>query len=279
MSSYALGRQPADPTKPKLRLNWALGVRPAPPESCDWLSAVPQWSMALNDRVGDCTAAGAAHVAVAVDKYGQGRDLTITDDQVLEMYRAISGYDPANPATDVGATLQDACNYWHQTGVAGNTIAAYAWIDPQDIDLVRAAIATFGAVYTGFWVTAAAMNQFNNGQTWTTTSKASRVLGGHCVPIGAYDSDSFTAVTWGRTQKMSTGFFRRWFDEVIVPVDLDWMRANGTSPAGLDVVTLNADYEALTGQPGPFPDYVPPPPSPDVELVAAIDKWRSAKQL
>ena len=281
MTNFALGRQPADPTKPKLRLLRAPGERPPPPESCDWLSHVGAWGMLANDRIGDCTAAGAAHVAMAVDKYGQDRDLVITDAQVIDMYAAISGYDPAKPETDVGATLQAACDYWHSTGVAGNTIAAFAWIDPQDLDLVRACVATFGAVYCGMNFPASAMTQFGRGQTWTVVPR-SRIDGGHCVPVGAYDPDTFTCVTWGRQQRMDVGFFRRYFDECVVPVDLDWMRANGTSPAGLDVATLNADYTALTGQPGPFPDYVPPPPpapTPDDELVAAFARWRTAKQL
>ena len=281
MTAFALGRQPLDPTKPKLRLRSLATERPQPPTTCDWLSAIPQWRMLANDQVGCCTCTSAAHTAIEVDKHGQDRALTITDDQVLEMYRAVSGWDGViGSASDVGATLQDACDYWHKTGVAGNTIAAFAWINPQDVDLVRACIATFGSVYTGFWVTSAAMSQFNNGRPWTTTSSSSRILGGHCVHLGAYDADTFTCVTWGRTQKMSVGFYRRWFDEIVVPVDLDWMRANGTSPTGLDVARLNADYEALTGQPGPFPPPPPPPPpTPDEELVAAFATWRATKGL
>jgi hypothetical protein len=279
---YALGRQPADPTKPKLRLR-AAPERPQPPAFVDWLSKVREWGMLGNDRVGDCTAAGAAHVAMAVDRYGQDRDLAISDADVLNMYSAISGYNPADPNTDVGATLQDACNYWHKTGIAGNTIAAYAWLNAQDLDLVRACIAIFGAVYTGFNFPASAMAQFNAGKPWTLVNRT-RIEGGHCVPIGAYDADSFTCVTWGRTQKMDVAFFRRYFDEVIVPVDLDWLRAAGTSPAGLDVATLNSDYQALTGQPGPFVDVVPPSPptpepNPDAGLVAAFTTWRTAKGL
>ena len=75
---FALGRQPADPTKPKLRLR-AAPERPQPPAFVDWLSQVQQWGMLANDRLGDCTAAGAAHVAMAVDRYGQDRDLQISE--------------------------------------------------------------------------------------------------------------------------------------------------------------------------------------------------------
>lgn len=301
---YALGRLPADPTKPKLRLRRAAAERPVPPVACDWLSQVPRWGMLANDSVGCCTASAAAHAAVAVDRYGQDRDLVITDDEVLTMYSAISGYDPARPETDVGATLQDALDYWHRIGVAGNQIAAFAWINPQDLELVRACLATFGSLYAGMWITSAAMDQFDRGQPWTTTSRQSPLLGGHCIHIGAYDQDSFTATTWGRTQPMSVAFLQRWVDEITVPVDLDWLRSVGTSPAGLDVATLNIDYEILTGQPGPFsdivplptpeplpiptpeplpgPDPLPVPPAPrdpDVELVAAFTAWRAAKGL
>lgn len=275
---YALGRQPADPTQPKLQLRRLAGARPEAPPRCDWLTSVPRWGVFGNDRVGDCTCAAAAHVAVKVDKYGQDRDLALTDEQVLEAYREISGWDGTSDK-DVGATLQDALSYWRSTGIAGNTIAAFAWVNPQDLDLVRACIATFGSVYIGAWITSAAVTQFDHGDAWSFTGR-SRVLGGHCVHIGAYDADSFTCVTWGQPQKMTVDWFRRYVDEVTVPIDLDWLRANGTSPAGVDIAGLNADYTALTGDPGPFPvPPPPPPPSPDAELVSAFTRWQEAKGL
>src|SRR6185312_11708299 len=98
----------------------------------------------------------------------------------------------------------------------------------------------------------------------------------------------FSCVTWGQTQKMTVEFYLRFFDEVWVPIDLDWLRATGTSPAGLDIATLNSDFEILTGQPGPFPPMVAPPPpdppvppsgNPDAELVAAFTAWQRAKGL
>ena len=288
MPDYPLGRQPANPTKPKLRLRRALGERPTAPLTCDWLSVVPRWNMFSNDQVGCCTCASIGHVAVEVDKNGQLRDLALTDQDILTAYSAISGYDPARPETDVGATLQDALDYWRKTGIAGNTIAAFAWIDAQDLELVRACIATFGAVYTGMWMPASAMDQLDRGQPWTLVGR-SPILGGHCVPLGAYDEESFTCVTWGQTQRMDVPFYLRYFDEVTCVVDLDWLRSTGLSPAGIDVATLNEDFEILTGQSGPFPAYEPPAPeptpepvpadNPDAELVAAFTKWQAAKGL
>lgn len=284
MPDFALGRLPADPTRPKLRLRRSAIERPVPPASCDWLSQVREWGMLANDSVGDCTMAGAAHTAMAVDRYGQGRDLVITDREVLEAYAAVSGYD-GTEATDIGATLQDALDYWRKTGIAGNQIVAFAFLDAHDLDLVRACIAAFGSVYTGMWVPSSAMAQLDRGETWQVVAR-SRNLGGHCVPLGAYDPDTFSCVTWGKVQKMTVEFYLRYFDEVAVPIDLDWLSATGTSPAGVDIGGLNTDFEALTGEPGPFPPMVVPPTpvpvpenDPDAALVAAFKDWCESKGL
>jgi hypothetical protein len=287
---YALGRQPNDPRQPRVRLRALPKTTVTAPPSANWLSGIKQWGMLANDSVGDCTAAGAAHVAMAVEHYGRGRDITLTDSDALTMYEAISGYRPGKPSTDVGATLQDALGYWRATGIAGNKIAAFAEIDAQNLDLVRACIAIFGAVYTGMNFPASAMDQFDAGKPWSVVKRSS-IEGGHCVPIGAYDDESFACVTWGQVQPMTLDFYKRYFDEVWVPIDLDWLTATGASPAGLDTDALNADYQALTGEPGPFPQAAPPvtppvtppvgPPDQDVdlELATAVRLWLAAKKL
>lgn len=280
MTNLALGRLPNDPTKPRVRLRALRGVALTPPPAADWQSAIESWPMLANDRIGDCTAAGAAHIAQAINWYGNERQGSCPSEaEVISMYSAVSGYDPRTGAGDVGATLQDALGYWRQTGVGGNTIAAFAQVNPLDLDLVRNCIAIFGAVYTGFWVPQSALDQFNAGKPWTLVSR-SRNVGGHCVPIGAYDATGFECVTWGRRQRMSIDFYTRYFDEVWVPIDLDWLTATGRSPTGLDVATLNSDYMALTGQPGPFAEVSPPPPPPpppsdaNASLVVAFEAWR-----
>jgi hypothetical protein len=279
------GRLPHDANPPRLLLSDYLRKAPTPPASADWVSGVKGWRMLLNDQLGTCTAASAGHVAHQVNYNGGGRNEPVTDDQTLAMYRAISGYKPGDKSTDVGATLQDALNYWHKTGIGGNRIAAFAQVRATDLDAVRLCIARFGSVYTGMWLPQSAMDQFSAGKPWSVARRSAN-LGGHCVPVMAYDADNFVCVTWGRAQPMSVAFFRAQFDEVWVPIDLDWMRANGVSPAGLDTAALNADYTALTGKAGPFPTVAPQPtppaPSPgpvspgtaNAELVRAFEAWR-----
>lgn len=284
MLEFKGGRLPHDANPPRLLMEDYLTAAPTPPASADWLHGVRSWPMLLNDELGDCTAAGAGHIAQQVNWFGRDIDAPVTDGDTLSMYQAISGYKAGDPSTDVGATLQDALGYWRKTGIGGNTIAAFAQVKATDLATVRMCIARFGSVYCGMWMPQAAMDQFNAGKPWVV-AKRSANLGGHCVPLMAYDADSFACVTWGRVQPMTTAFFKATVDEVWVPIDLDWMRANGVSPAGLNTAALNADYKALTGKEGPF-RYVDPTPMPtpapapggprpaDVTLAAAFDAWR-----
>lgn len=220
--------------------------------------------MLANDRLGCCVASGAGHHAQAVNWYGQALNQGVTDADTITMYSAISGYNPATGANDNGAMLSDGLAYWQRSGIGGNKIAAYAQINAQDLDLVRNCIAVFGGVYTGFNCPQSALDQFDKGQPWSVVNRA-RIAGGHCVPIGSYGADYFECVTWGARQRMSVAFLQRYFDEIWVPIDLDWMRSAGTSPDGLDTDTLNADFMALTGKPGPFVQVTPPPVDPPVD--------------
>lgn len=275
-----LGRLPNDPRKARLTMTKYLTVATKPPLSMDWQSAITSWPMLGNDEIGDCTAAGAGHAAQAMNWYGRGQTAPVTDADALKMYSAISGYTPKDPSTDVGATLQDALGYWRKTGIGGNQIVAYAEIPATDLDAIRSCIATFGFVYTGLNFPASAMDQFNAGKPWTVVRSA--MAGGHCVPIGAYKPQSFECVTWGRRQSMTVDFFQRYFDEVWVAIDLDWLALSGRSPSGLDTAALNADYAALTGQTGPFPSSTPKPTPPaapaavDAALITAFGSWKAS---
>jgi hypothetical protein len=269
---FKAGRLPHDPQPERLLLSTYQAAKPTPPPSADWASGIRSWPMLLNSELGDCTAAGAGHIAQQVNWYGRDTVAPVTDEQTLTMYEAVSGYRPGEPSTDVGATLQDALNYWRTTGVGGNTIAAFAQVKATDLATVRACIAAFGSVYCGMWVPQSAMDQIDAGKPWTKTGRSAN-LGGHCVPIMAYDQDSFTCVTWGQTQRMDVGFFQAQFDEVWCPLDLDWLRVNGSSPAGLNTEALNADFQQLTGKPGPFPHLPPDVINPDVQLASVLHQW------
>jgi hypothetical protein len=249
--SFRGGRLPERPEQPKLRLGPLLHPRlPDPPASADWLSPVPEaaWGMLGNDQYGDCTCAGVGHMRIGDVFVNQGATLTVTTAQALAFYSAITGFRPDDPSTDQGAVCQDVLDYWRKNGFLGEKIVAFARVNVKSAKEVRQAIQIFGQLYTGFQVPDSAMEQFNAGQPWDVVEGAS-IEGGHCVTVGAYDKDGLTAVTWGKTQRLTWDFWDAYFEEAWVVVGPDDINpSSGLDARGLNLGALQADFTALTGK-------------------------------
>lgn len=281
------GRLPLNPDKPKLVLAPRLAP-PAlapPPPSADFLSEIDRWPMYGNDVAGDCVEATHAHAVEIETSYGAGKLVTLPDHVPMDRYIALTGFDPATGANDTGLNMQDALTDWRTNGLGGHRIEMFAFIDPQDTATVNAAIALFGWVAVGIDFPASAMDQFDRGETWTPV-KGSPIEGGHAIPVGAYASNgSRTCVTWGKAQKMSAAFWKKFVEEVWVVVSTDWLSTlTGLSPSGLDLYGLGQDFAALTGEPNPIPaPHDPPhPPGPgamtiDDTFAFALDDWLTSK--
>ena len=256
-----LGRLPNDPAKPRLRLTIHPPTAAASPAVRDWLSGVAHWPMLANDRYGDCVFAMIGHVIQALSTYGQGATVTVTDTDVLAAYSAVTGFDPADPATDQGTVIQDALGYWRKHGIAGHKILAFAQIDHTDRAQVDAAIDQFGAVLLGINFPAAAMDQFNAGQPWDVAAHDGGIEGGHAIPAGYYSTPAGRSriVTWARVQDMTDAFWDRYVEEAWVVVAPEWLSAAGTDPLGVDLHGLGEQLHALTGDPNPFPANPPDP--------------------
>lgn len=278
------GRLPAEPGRPHLKFTPYAANLPTPPASSDWLSPVPagDWGMLANDRYGCCTCAGVGHKRIGDVYVNQGTVLQVTDQDALALYSAVTGFRPDDPNTDQGALCQDVLGYWQKNGFLGEKIVAFAKVDLANQTEVKQAIAAFGQIYCGFNFPASAMDQFNAGQPWDIV-RASRIEGGHCVTVGAYDASGLECVTWGKVQRLTWNFFKKYFDEawvVLTPDQVD--TKSGKDVAGFDFYTLGQDFAALTGRPNPIPAPQPtptpvpsPPPVPapaaDPRLVQAFD--------
>ncbi len=277
------GRLPPTPDKPRLRLSKYLkAVKPAPP-TVDYLSKVQSWPMYLNDKLGDCTCAGAAHIIENESTYGQGATITVTDDDVLTAYEAVSGYDPSTGKNDNGAVMQQVLTYWRKTGVGKHKILAFAGVDHRNVDQLHAALATFGSLYIGINFPESAMTQFNEHKPWDVVPGA-RIEGGHAINAGFYDTDAKTwkIVTWGAVQEMTQAFWDTYVEEAWVVIAPEWLNTAGTSPEGLDLYALGEDFAELTGESNPFPaptpgpEPVPAPPRVDVadqHLALTVQPW------
>jgi hypothetical protein len=292
MTLFRGGKLPAQPARPQLRLSAVLAALPAPPVSCDWQSDSITWPMYANDTWGCCTCAAAGHIVNQFTFYGSGQEVQPSDADVLGMYSRVTGFDPQRPSTDQGAYCQDVLGDWRKNGLAGHKIAAYASVDVGNLVEVKQAIATFGNVYVGLNVPQSAMDAFDAGRVWDVV-KRSPSLGGHCVPIGTYDSTQklLGGVTWGSEFQMTEAFWKANVDEAWVVLDGDGLtRAGGYFAGAASFYDLGVRFQQLTGEPNPIPQPVdptpvpsPPPsptpapvPVPDPRLVQAralMDEW------
>jgi len=255
----------SEATHPRLKLENFLtsGYSLTVPPVVDYLSKVTTWPVSLNDRLGDCTAAAAGHLRESWTAYAQGATTVTTDADILTFYEECSGYIPGRPDTDQGAVMQDCLNIWRKTGLAGDKILAFFQINPSNLAEIKTALYTFGGIYVGVNLPNSALDQFEAGQPWDYNSRLdNRIAGGHCVHLGAIDSSGLmTVTTWGRTQQVTPAWWAKFTEESWAAATVDWVK-NNVSPEGLDTAALNAEFQALTGQPGPFPVAPTPTPTP-----------------
>lgn len=266
-------------THPRLKLANYMSVTPAVPAVVDWASKVTEWPMYKNDTIGDCTCASAGHQVQAWTTYGEGATVTLTDQDVLALYEAVSGYDPATGANDNGAVGQDVLDYIKQNGIGGHKIVAFAQVDHTDLAEMKQALYIFGSLYCGIQCPYSALQQAGAGLPWTVVP--SSIDGGHAIPIQKWDADYLYCVTWGKLQPMTPDFWTTYGDEAWVVITEDWInQQTGLSPDGLDLNALLSDFAQLTGvvvaPPAPPAPPQPPAPTPTPKpfsILAWIEAW------
>src|SRR5881398_3282305 len=97
-----LGRTPSAPhdLHRRLRLKHFLtaGYTGTVPDTVTYLPAVANLPMDGNDKLGDCTAAAAAHIETAFSQFGQGTPVVVPQSDVIKFYSGSTGYVPGNPS-------------------------------------------------------------------------------------------------------------------------------------------------------------------------------------
>lgn len=256
MIDVKLGRKAVKHDSRTLRLENYLtpDIPPAPP-SANWSCGVSDWGMLDNDRLGDCTIAGAIH-AVMVWAKNLNVPVSFTDRTAIQYYSKWCGYNPSNPASDQGGILLDIVNDWKAQTLNNFGLAAFTSVNPQNIEHVKQAINLFGGLYIGVALPLSAQGQSEwdvistigwftrlfSGQAGGNTDPGS--WGGHCVYVVGYDEETVTVITWGGLLKMTWAFWRTYVDECYALLSPTWVGAKG-SPLGLNMAQLNDDLQKI----------------------------------
>lgn len=198
------------------------------------------WGMLGNDEQGDCFWAGSAHETMLWTAEGAGLAAFSTEGVEAD-YHAVTGEG------DNGTDVLEGYKFRKKTGIQDangmrHLLGAALTIEPGNVQEIEEAAWLCGAVGLGLQLPESAQDQFGEGKPWTVTSAP--IEGGHYVPVvgklGAY----ILIVTWGRIQKVTTSFIRKYNDEAYALVSQEDV-VNGTLPNGLNSEQFNADLAEL----------------------------------
>jgi hypothetical protein len=224
-----------------------------------------------NDAAGDCVCAAAGHI-VQDDTSEESVECVPADAEALNLYSILTGYNPADPSTDVGTDPIAALNYWRQTGVTFggqvHMLGAYALVDPTNTPLVCAAINIFGPLLNCVSLPRSVTGPLDQG-TIVEWSMPGGLLGmlpqyqpdpsaGHAVPIPAYSQTvgrgrnknastaGFTVQTWAQSVPMDAAFLAKCGTQLFALISMDWVSGAKPCPSGFGLADLQSDLAKLS---------------------------------
>lgn len=251
------------------------GVVPAHPTAADNLARLGGgWQMLGNDIAGDCVAVTWANFRRLVTAIA-GAERYPDQDSVWTVYRTQNpSFDPNGTADtngpgsshDQGMDIQTLLEYLvKHGGPDGVKALGFAKVDPTNAEEVKAAIAIFGALWTGIVVQQANETEFAERKPWDY-HRSSPDVGGHSVLTGGYGAPGAGPLggdermeTWAEETSFTDRYWNRKVEEVWVVIWPEHLK-HPDFLAGVDLAAFAAAYTAVTGR--PFPVDVPPQPGP-----------------
>jgi hypothetical protein len=243
---HCLGRKAVKTDTRTLRLaKYLPSSLPSPPPAMDWTMEISSFGEMLNNQIGDCTIAGLGH-AIQIWSANTSTEITLPDTTIQSAYEDWCGYDPNNPDTDRGGIELDVLTDWRRDGLGGHKLLAFADPSVTNLTEVRTAIDLFGGVYIGLNLPISAQTQeiWDNVDSGNGKDNVAGSWGGHAVFVPAYDTSSFTCITWGTLKKMTTDFWLTYCDEAHALLSPDWI-AQTVPPGRFDLATLKADLALI----------------------------------
>jgi hypothetical protein len=206
--------------------------------------------MMANDVLSDCTCAAFYHAIQLWSSLTSTED-TEPDSNVIALYSAVTGYNPADPSTDNGANMQDVLTYLYNTGAPvgiglRNKIQAFVEIDPTNIQDLQRTIYDSGVAYIGVNLPTSAMS----GNSIWDIGGDQTIEGGHCISLVGYDTNAhtFKLISWGQFYTATEAFINKFCEEAYGIVDASWIAGNGDTPLGMTIDELDAIMQGLKVQ-------------------------------
>jgi hypothetical protein len=225
-----------------------LAALPKAPSSWELAKGV-KVPMFANDRYGCCTATGQGHRIVMERAHARMPSAGLTDRDVLAVYSAVTGFDPADPSTDNGAYLIDVLRYMRGTGIAGHKIGAYVKVDHTDWDQVNVAGWMFNGLYCGANLSTFDQDVVDAGDDLWKVSRSSSdepgSWGGHCIEFDGRSTTRGGLRTWGQRQRFTRAWWAKKVDEAWAIVSPDQLTDSGKTPEGFDTVALQNAIQRL----------------------------------
>jgi hypothetical protein len=227
-----------------LKLERYLTQLPELPPAADWSQGLVSFGEMGNADVGDCTCATLGH-ALQIWSVNAGNEITVPDADVLALYSAVSGYDPADPSTDQGAVLLDVLKYVRSVGdrqgIGGHRIDAFMAVNPKNHDHVKASVHLLGGVAIGVDF----LHGWENADVWSIPNGHS--AGGHAIWGCAYTPEGLIVISWGRKYLIPWSSLDAQCDEAYALVSPDWIGPDGIAPSAFDLPALQAAVAAVAG--------------------------------
>jgi len=248
------GRLRPRPHAPRLALAHYLRAAPLPPYplSVDYAfkgsPAIHQ--IYLNDQLGDCVPAGAAHL-IGAWTGNAGSPAIFAPAAIEAAYRNFSG--GAYPTQDSGCDEEFALNYWAANGFAPGAetphkIVAWVAVDATSRWEVKMAVWLFGGLMSGVELPDAWLNPGPEGDGFVFDVAGPAVpSNGHCMTHFSYDQDGIGVATWGMYGRLTWAALAEYMSAknngaLYAAVSEDALiAATRKAPNGFDAAQLLAD--------------------------------------
>lgn len=177
----------------------------------------------------------------------------------IELYAAITGYDPKTGSGDEGTEIRDRLKYMQKTGLKDtkgsvHKIGVFAAVDPQNLEHLLFAAYHFDAVPLGVSVTQANEEAFASAEAAAETpvwdyDASSEEVGLHCFPlIGRPDSKHLAVPNWALKTFLTESYRENQVQEAWCYLSPDRIsRVTGKSYRGASEDVL-AEYVSLVAK-------------------------------